>query len=468
MDWRTVKITDPVFKNVNETALTAGLNASLENGFINSAGGVSRFPQLFDFADLPGERPVIATEWRGDLIGITGGKFYRINCEDGTNEDVTGAYLSGPSRPVITRTEDELVAAAGGPIVRLKGEDTEILSEDAPEATHVAYSGGYLVGNEPGSGRFNYTEPGDYDNWPDLNILSAEAKPDNITSIITTEFDELIMAGPLSIEQFDQAPNGNRPFFKRWGLAAGLAEGAEHTLISVDNRIWGLNKEREWVAFSTQLGRIESGAIQNKLEELDDITDIWAAELPISGHRFQVIQAPYATNPYGTKGVTLLYDYMVKRWYTLYGWDTENSLPARWPGWSHVQIGKNHFVGGNGKVYKLGGHNLGVETQRMLFRTGHYNNKGMRPIRVNRTRMRVRRGYTPAGSSAPVISLRVNKDNRGFGRWVRRDLGKVGQRDMILNFGSLGTADTWQFEIMITDAAEVDISSFEILAQDLN
>lgn len=467
MDWRTVKITNPVFKNVKETALDPGLNAALENGYINSAGGISRFPQLEPFVDLPGDQYVIVEEWRGDLIGITGGKFYRVD-DEGNQEDITGAFLSGPSRPVVTRTEDELVAAAGGPIVKLKGEMTDLLSEDAPEATHVAYSNGYLVANEPGSGRFNYTEPGDYDNWPALNILSAEAKPDNISAIITTEFDELIMAGPLSIEQFDQAPNGSRPFFKRWGLSAGLAEGAEHTIISVDNRIWGLNKEREWVAFSTQLGRIESGDIQNKLENLDDITDMWAAELPIAGHRFQVIQAPHATNSYGTKGVTLLYDYMVKRWYSLYGWDDKKSLPDRWPGWSHKQIGTNHYIGGNGKIYKLGGHGEGVETQRMIFRSGHYSNKGKRPLRINKTRIAARRGYAAAGSAAPVLSMRVNKDNRGFGRWMRKDLGKIGERDMVINFGGLGIADTFQFEIAITDAAELDINSFEILVDNLN
>lgn len=462
-EWREIQIKSKLLQNVAESALGI-LTASIENCYVTDTGGLARFPRLREYVRLSGKARTYLDEWRGDLVAVSGGQVYRINSQ-GVATNVTGTAVSGTGRCIFAQTENELLMAAGRDIIALAGPETRILSRTAPESTHVGYVGGRVVASEPRSGRFRHTRVGEYDEWDELDVFSAEGNPDNITALLVTEFGELMLAGPKSIEQFDQAPNGARPFFRRWGLGTGIL--VPYAFLSVNNRLWGLNNEREWVAFSAQLGNISSQDIQNTLEKIDDFTDAWAVAIPINGQRFMLIQAPLATNPYGTKGVTLLYDYVKQRWGSLYGWNSELHRPERWEGWSYKQVGSRKFVGGEGVVYELTTQFDGDMPQQMLWRSGHISRAGNLPMRIERLSMRVERGAAPTGRVAPILSVRVNKNNRGFGQWMRGSLGQTGDKHMTLNFPGVGTCDSIQYEVRITDNGPIEIARFDHEVTDL-
>lgn len=463
--WEELPLTSKLVQNVDEAALK-GETAAIENCYVTDEGTLSRFPRLVDFIDLPGDADVFLTEYQEDLYASTGGRLYAVDVTNKTYRDVTEALLNGDGRTIFAETDDRLLMAAGGKINQYQGDKTTILSKDAPESTHVAWIDGYVLIPELNSQRFNYSENGVYTSFPALNVLSAEKKPDKINSMIVTEFSELVVAGPKSIEQFDTAISGDQPLYPRWGLGSGLL--APYTLLSVDNRIWGINQQREFVAFSTQLGRIESGDIQRRFKAVEDWAGAWAKEVnPNEGQNFIILQVPNVTNPYGTQGMTFAFDYRKKRWSELYGWDDDLARPTAWPGVDYAQVGKDHFVGGKGKIYTLGG-DAGATTQRMLWRSGHLDMRGSRDIRIDRFRMRIKRGHAAAGAKAPIISIRVNKNNKGFGRKIRRTLGKMGQKEMTLQFSGMGTAETWQFEVEITDAAQVELVRADVLMEPLD
>jgi hypothetical protein len=463
--WEQIPLSSKIVQNVDEASLR-GETAALENCYVNDVGGLSRFPRLSSFLDVPGSDDVFVYEYRGDLIANTGGRTYIVDTVNKTLRDVTQSLVNGSGRTVFAETDDRLLMAKGGKVIQYQGDTTKILSKDAPESTHVAWLNGYVLIPETGSNRFNYSENGQYTTFPALNVLSAEKQPDDITSMIVTEFAELIVAGKKSIEQFDTAISGDRPLYPRWGLGAGLL--APYTLISVDNRIWGVNKQREFVAFSTQLANIESGDIQRRFKAVNDWSGAWASEInPNEGQNFIVLQVPNAVNPYGTTGITFAFDYRNGRWSELYGWDAELARPAAWPGVSYAQVNNSHYVGGKGKIYLLGGDD-GFGRQRMLFRTGHLDLKGSREVRVDRFRLRLKRGHAAAGAKAPIVSIRVNKNNTGFGRKIRRTLGTMGKREMTLQFSGMGTAEQWQFEVEVTDEAQVDIVRVDALMEGLS
>lgn len=455
-----IRIDSKVLQNVDETVLQND-SATLENAYVNDLGGLSRFPQLRTFLDLPGDDIVYLEEDKGDMIAVSGGRTYRVQ-ESSNYDDVTGAAVRGRGRVQFARTESELVMAAGGPIIRLAEQKTDLLSDEAPETTHVGFlPSGYLVAIEPGSGRFRLSDVGQYTLWDPTNVLAASGKTDNLNSLLVSEFGELFLAGEGSIEQFDEAGSGTAPFFRRWFLGAGLY--APYTFLSVDNRIWGINNQKEWVAFSAQLGRIESEDIQARLEEIDNWDDAWAVELPLAGHRFMILQMPYATNRYGTEGVTFLYDYLKKRWSQLFGWSENNAVPTRWPGWSYKQVWDRKFVGGNGKIYELVGTTKADHRQRMLWRSGHISRDGEYDMRVNQVLMRVKRGTADVNAARPpLINIRANKDNRGWGRWVRGSLGSAGQGEMRIRFPAMGVASSWQFEIMAIDDGPIEITKINM------
>jgi hypothetical protein len=460
MAWMEVPIGAQLLSNVSPEAVTRQVTEQ-ENVYVTELGTLARFPGLTPIVTLPTPGPVYLEDWRGDLIAVTsGGLVYRIG-SGGVIQHITGAAVVGGGRPTFAKTADELLIAAGGQIVRLAGERTEILSEQAPETSHIVFVSGYLVAIEPRSGRFRHSKPGQYTVWDDLDVFSAEGQPDDIVAAIATEFDELLLVGPQSIEQFDTSPSGTAPFFRRWSVGTGIYPDALYTLHNADNAVWGLSRKLEWVRISGQTSQPASGQIQREFEEVDDWSGAWATEVGIAGQRFQILQAPNATTRYGTIGRTWLYDYRQQRWSTLYGWDAGVNLPSRWPGWSHKFLDGKHYVGGDGVIYRLDpeiSSNAG-QIQRLLWRSGHLDSRAGYGMRVDNLRVRLKRGAVGPNDPVGQIAVRANRDNRGFSRAWRKSLGKMGQRNMVIEWGPMGVGDTWQFEIECTDGVPLEIMS---------
>ena len=452
--WVAFPLSGDLDKNVSGIHLT-GDSAKIENCYVNDKKGLSRFPSLNSVMDLPDSgQPVYLKDWRNDLYAVCGGRTYRIN-DDFTYVDVTGETVAGGKRVIFSRTEDELVMAAGRKIVSLRGEKTEFLSEQAPESTHVGWLSGYLVAIEKDSGRFQFsTADSFYRKWDPLDVFTAEGRPDDLNALCISDYGELLLAGPESIEQHDTAVSGDQPFYRRFVMPYGLF--APYTFVPADGKVWGINELKEFVAFSTQFGTVYSSKIQKELEDIDDWTDAWGMELPIDGHRFIILQIPYATNSYGTKGVTYAYDYNNRRFANLFGFSAvQPNAPERWPGWSYAEHNDRKFIGGTGKIYEIGGH-AGDQPQVMRWRSGHFR-AGGRSFGINRLQVTAEKGMQTSGA-APIISVRVNKDNRGFGRQLRRSLGATGQKHCIINLGSLGVARDFQIEIEVSDATSVEIA----------
>lgn len=457
-DWKNIPLDAKLFTNVREVALRKA-TAALENGFPNEAGGITRFPGLASFATLSGNAPTYLDEWQGDLVAVSNSRIYLVN-RAGTITDVTGVPISGNGRCVFDKTENELLMAAGGPILRLASGTTEILSPDAPESTHIGFIDGFVLAIETYSQRFFHCDVDDYSVWNPLSVFSANGKPDNINALIITPFREVILTGLDSVEQFERLLTGSTPFFRRWSVGQGVI--APYTIVAEDQGVWAVNKDLEFVRFTGQTSEPNSDDIGRNLSTIDDWTDAWAASAKVLGQKFIILQMPHATNAYGTKGVTLLYEYRQKKWFNLYGWDDTLAMPTRWPGWSYKQMWGRHFVGGNGKVLELTEDtylNDGA-TQRMLGRTAHLDEWGA--SRVDNVRVRIRRGIGGPDATAPQFSLRCLRDNKRYTRWHSKSMGIAGQTDMNLEFGPMGFADrTWQFEWKVSDNTPVDIVTMQ-------
>lgn len=451
--WADIPFDENLFQNSDETVLSAAM-ANIENGYQNEGGHQSRFPGLNSWVTGLGGKKTYLTKFRNNLIAATDqGKIWRIDSM-GNKEDVTGVPLSGGRRVIFSETDDELVMAAGGPILRLASDRTEVLSEDAPETTHVAFVDGYLIAIEPFSGRWQYSEPGQYRTWPALNVFTAESRPDDLNSVVVSPYRELLLCGEDSIEQFERQASSTVPFFRRWTSGDGLF--APYTMLTVKEGNFGINTNREFVRISSQITSVRSNEIGLKLEEIDDWSEAWTEQVIVKGQKFIILQMPNATNQYGTMGVTFVYDYRAERWTTLFGWDDDLGLPVRWPGWSHQALWNRQYVGVADGVAELSADyrtNLGV-TQRMLGRTGHVDKWSY--TRINGLRFRFKRGVS-TGDPTARIGLRVKRDNRAFGPWIWKTFGESGDRTMTAYYTGMGVAYTWQFEYQVTDDVTVEL-----------
>lgn len=451
--WTAIPLDAKWFSNVQETSLTKA-HAAVENCFLTEANGVSRFPGLKNFVNLPGEERVFLHDFRDDLIAVTGaGRMYRMD-KDGNVEDVTQVPISGGRRPTFTETDEYLAVAAGGPIIAFDGQKTTVLSENAPLASHLGSVDNYLLAAEINSDRFQYSNAGAPRQWSSLDTFAASGSPDPVNALLVTDFREVIVGGPRSIEQYERLTTGDPPFFRRWSVGGGIL--APYTMIFEDNAVWAVNQKYEFSRYSGQTGKSVSDDIGRSLEKVDDWTDAWATSLLIEGQKFILLAIPHATNPYGTKGLTLLLDYRQSKWLSLYGWITSDGIPARWPGWSYRPLWKRHFVGGEGKIFELTDSTYwhAGEKARMLIRTAPMSELGS--VRIDAIRMRLKRGIG-TNTAESYIRLRAARDGKPFGNWVRKGFGKAGQRDMYIEFGGFGCATVWQFEIEVTDDCDTQL-----------
>lgn len=356
-DWVTVPIDGKLTGNVDETSISDGL-AELENGFVTEQGTHSRFPRLQIFARLHDQGRAYLHDWRGDLVAATSnGRFYRVS-RDATVHDKTKVAIQGGRRVVFAKTEDELVMAAGAQIIRYGGDRTELLDESgvAPLSTHVGYIDGYIVALEINSGRFYHSDAGLARVWNTLSLFAANGSPDNITGLIVTPYRELILAGPKSTEQFERLAGGTLPFFRRWSIGEGLYH--PHMMSFANNGVYLINHLLEFVRFTGQQSKSAGDAMGKVFEKIDNWTDAWLGGFPdmplhIRGQKFLVLQFPRATNRYGTKGVTFLFDYRQDRFSRLYGWHDGLGVPQRYPVWSHWTLWGRHFFGGEGVIYEV-------------------------------------------------------------------------------------------------------------------
>lgn len=457
MAWVDIPLTAKLFQNVDETALTRA-HAAIENGFITEAGGFSRFPGLEEFVALPGQGRIYVKRWRDSLYAVTqAGRMLALD-DNGVATDKTEVAIDGGGRPIFATTDDYLVTAAGGKIVAFDDKKTFLLSPDAPEATHVAHIDGYILANEKGTGRFKYSSPGDPTKWDPLDTFFAAGSSDPVTAIYITPYREILVGGPDSVEQYERLQSGDPPFYRRFSVGEGIAH--RYTWAFGDNAMWGVDPDEEVVRMSGQITQAASDDIGMSLEKIDDWTDAWAERLKIKGQKYIVLSIPNTTNIYGGKGLTLLFDYRQQRWTTLWGWDDSEGHPAHYPVWSFAKLGKITYAGGVDRIYRFttSSHRVVGRTARMLLRTAPLSQLG--EIRVDNVQFRVKRGVG-SYTNEPIIRIRANRDNRGFGPWIHKSLGKSGQRDLFIKTGGFGCGGAFQFEIEVTDDCEVEISNLK-------
>lgn len=462
--WRDIPLNKKLFKNVDESMLTTAYGA-LENCFVTESGGLSRFPGLVEVVDLGGNADVYLNRHENDLLAVgNDGRTHRIN-RDYEVEAIQGPPVLGGHRTTFANLKGRTIMAAGLDIIMFDGAKNTVLSPDAPQSTHVGVIDNYVLAVEAGSGRFQHSPPNEPRVWNPLDTFAVEGRADDINGLLVTPFNEILMTGEESIEQYERWPGGTAPFFRRWSVGDGVIE--PYTLCFADNAAWGLNSRYEFARFSGQTSTSSSDDIGKDIEvkyamnHLEALDKAWASPVNIKGQKFIIFQSPEAQNSYGSKGVTYGLDLRQAQWFELTGWDDKNKLPTNWPGRSIFSLWGKTFVGGQGKIYELtekAYSNAGMP-QRVYGRTAHFDDLG--PMRINRLQLTLKRGVG-SYSANPKIALRVNPDNKGFGGMQVRELGNAGHGEFIIEFGAQGVANTWQFEFMVTDACAVEIRRLKV------
>ena len=467
MVWRPVPINAPWYPNLPERALRSS-TAVLENLYVTEAGGHASFPQLRVWKRLNTTGRVYLHTYDDELFAVTSnGRAFTID----RNKVATGRtaqQITVSSRPTFARTEDYLLIASGGPIMRFAGGGVDVLSATAPQATHVIYTAGYALALDRISGRIRYSDPVEgVTSWPLGNVFSADDKPDPITALMLTDQNDIVVCGPETIELFQVYGKITPPFYRRSSLGEGLY--APHTLCETKGAgLWCVNGHREFIQVTSGGGRLAGEAVGRILETAVDYRDAWASELHMAGQKFIVLSLPNAVSPYGRKGVTLLYDYRSRRWSSVYLWDAHLSGAVAWPVWSLASTSWGTFAGcENGLICELVENNVGMP-QRGRYRSAHIAASalvtGADQIYVSNLRLRL--VVAPSAGSLADLTIRVRgrMDRTDWLDW--QDVAVDPHGSSWAEFGSMGTGRTMQIEYetfrgdaLAVAAAEADVEA---------
>ncbi len=463
-NWIEVPLNRKLFKNVDESMLTSTY-AAMENCFVTESNGLSKFPGLKEFCDLGNNADIHLSRFGNDLMACgEDGQVFRVD-NNAESTKIPGTPVSGGLRTSFARTRDGLMMTAGAQIIKFDGTKNSILSPDAPLSSHIGFIDGYVLAVERDSGRFQNSNLNDFGVFNPLNTFAVDGSPDDINAMLITPFNEILLSGEESLEQYERYVGSTVPFFRRWALGDGISEPG--TLCFADNAAWGLNSRREFVRLSGQTSQSVSDDIQKEVEDryalgnLNAFNAAWALPCFIKGQKFIVFQSPEATNVYGTKGFTCVFDIRRGQFFEIYGWDQASGVPALWPGRSIFSLWGKTFVGGKGKIYELDSNTYqnDGQVQRAYCRSAHFDSDGT--MRVDGVKITLKRGVGTYEES-PKIMMRSNPDNKGFGLWQSRELGTIGADMLSVEFGQQGTADTWQFEIAMTDNAPFELRRLQL------
>jgi hypothetical protein len=470
---------DP-FKNVDESELT-NKSAELIDAYTDETGSTVKRPGLASWVDLGTGRPVEGLYWSerlSVLLAVSDGDIWAITDSNGTKIQLSGAstlrdysLTGGIGKVSFCDDGTSIFMANGGSIVYTDGATStnDITDPDAPTAVdNVVFHDGYLIANVRGSDTFQWSNVLNSLVWDATDYATAESDSDEII-FLGSAWRELLLLGEKTVETWFN--DGSTPFSRLEGAytEGGTESPNSVSLIGEGGWVW-LDNRRRLVMLTGRATKHVSTPFDKYLQGFSAVSDAISSVIEIAGRKFYVLSFP-------TEDKTLVWDFTKgdpsQGWSEWGSWG--GSAYTRFLGHTHAYARGWGFnlVGSkaDGKIYKLSTDNLDDDGTaiRAIRRTGHVDHGTNSLKKSVALRIRVRRGEGNANVAEPVLKVRYNDDNNGFGSWASYSLGTSTDDEMIIRLYRLGTYRTRQWEfvqdercgLVLVDAEE----DFEILGR---
>jgi len=421
--------------------------------------GLSEFTVLGTGAQVDG-----VFEWlsAGKVVAVSDGRIFRIE-KTGVVTEVTGATLeSGTPVSFAEYSQNLLLMANGGKIVKWDGGSTcsYISDADAPtKVSSLAVFDTYVIALEKSTSDVWFSEVSDPDTW-NGEFFSATKKPDNLEAIVNG-WSELALIGKESTEYWADTGDAAGPFEIIPGAYTERGTLSPHTVRIVDNTIFYLDNERKVVRMDGRSPVIVSNPIDPDLQALETVTDAVGMLVQPEGLALYVLAFP-------TEDRTFVYDFKLNDWYDWGKYDTTTGTYSRWDGNCSVYVkGWNmHLVGGKGagKIYEISSNysdDDGV-TIRNYVETGWVNFGTNQYKRMTELWLTLRRGSGLSSGDTPYMMFSYqNERSPGWSQDRHVDLGKIGETESVVKLRQLGRFRRRKFRFVQTDAVNFSLISAE-------
>lgn len=364
---------------------------------------------------------------------------------------------SGPVSMASNGSQIQLLdGSASGYIITISGNIfAPITDGDFPGGVTNAFIDGFIIFNEPNTGRIWQTEGYAAESVDPLKFAVSEGLPDNVVSVLA-DHRELWVFNEDSTEVYYNAGATGFAFERIQGAFVEHGCAAAHSPQKMDNTVFWLGKDEKgqgmvWRADGYTPRRISTHEVEYKISTYSRIDDAVAWSYQQDGHAFYVLNFP-------TADATWVYDAAADWWHER-GW-FDNGALHRHRGQCHAFFNGQQLVGDweSGNIYVLSmdayddaGSEMCRELVTTHFRTGKRAFYGELEVR-----METGAGRISGQGSDPVLMLSTSNDQgQTFGSWRTSSMGKRGKYLERVTFSRNGSGHSMTFRIRVTDPVKV-------------
>jgi hypothetical protein len=381
------------------------------------------------------------------LFVVAGARIYEVY-SDGTSRD-WGTISTVRGRVVMASLLNVIVIGDGSGYYALDLDAGTVSTiTDAPRGLFcVFFNQRILFQGE--NGQVYYSELNDPTDIPGLNFFSAEALPDEIVAITTTE-DRIGLHGDDSTEWWFDSGDADNPFQRIPGGVVYIGCQHPHTALRLDNTVWMVGRDKEgadivWRSQGTDFARVSTAAVERFLSQSETVT---AYSYQEEGKAWLVLNSELGTRACDV--ATL--DWHERAWLN----PLTGSQDRQRQEFCTYVYGA-HYAGDweVGLIYKMGleyRDDAGDAIRRSLV-TGQVAANG-RFLSIGELWLDFATGVGLDGSGQgvdPEVMLRAAPEGVQFGVERKESLGAIGEYDAQVRFFDFGTGRKWVFEIAVSD-----------------
>ena len=291
-----------------------------------------------------------------------------------------------------------------------------------PQVSDVAFADGFFHALESNEDNWYISENSyDSESWNALDFVKSEFSPDRLKRLFRDR--GMIWAmNEKSIEPYVNTGNADFPWEPVRDGVSHFGIEAPDTIARVGGALLFLGRNEQGGRQVYMLGvsadpvRVSTNNISNFLADFVSLANAYAWSVNWKGHDWYVLTIPKEDTEGSTKypgirdtGITLVFDLTMKVWFEWSTWAEESpTRQGRFGARDHIYFNNRHLVYDGRKIYEL------VD-----------------------------------GPPHELITMRLDKNGRGFGAAADIDIGELGEYSRCI-WRRLGRGRRWSFEISTT------------------
>ena len=451
---KNVAISPIGYKDLKPEETFVPAHIELRNGRLTDAGNWIKRYGYAEKWDIGIDNPIdlLIPELTGYAVSESG----RVFLLPGITE-YTGATLSGTSRPQWCNHQGTIIICDGDSPVKIASGNTALLGGSPPSAKYVDTLDSYVLMSGHLDTTFRWSSAGNNESWPAANYNDVLSEGEVIKYMVVFKRDVFFFKSK-SIEVWTNI-GGVTVFARKFMIEKGC--GSSYSVVKANDTLYWFGDDGDFYVLDGISPKVISKSYRSELDKLVSRSTIYGYDFreegiirwfaPIDGKCFVF---DYTKNVFsedntwatGEFGRMPFNSQMVLDGETYVGDYNNTGLIYHWD--------KDYVSDNGGEIRVLRQFLVPLSSDGTL-------------SRVNRMRIRVKRGVATASEASPVAQIRWRFDQDDWGNYEEIDLGAAGDRNPYIDITGIGIGSEISLEVVESDNVEFLITGINLTSEAL-